>query len=107
MSQGEECFALHCRVSGLTPEREYRFDPNRRWRFDFAFPANMLAVEVEGGTWSGGRHTRGSGYAKDMEKYNAAVKLGWRVLRYSTDMVLAGTAIEEVSEFLKTEKTPG
>lgn len=101
MSQGEECFALHCRVSGLTPEREYKLCAGRRWKFDFAFPDRMLAIEVEGGIWSGGRHTRGSGYAKDMEKYNAAVKLGWRVLRYSTDMVLAGTAIEEVKEMME------
>lgn len=64
---------------------EHRFDASRRWRFDFAWPALMLAVEVEGGTRSGGRHTRGDGYANDCEKYNAATLQGWRVLRFTAD----------------------
>lgn len=93
---GETVFALDCRIHGLKPEREYRFHPKRRWRFDFAFPDTKLAVEVEGGTWANGRHTRGAGYEKDLEKYNAAVLMGWRVLRYSTAMVMDGTAISEV-----------
>ena len=62
--------------------REYIFHPIRRWRFDFADPKNMIAAETEGGAWSGGRHTRGSGFVKDTEKYNQATVLGWRVLRY-------------------------
>ncbi len=66
----------------LSPVRELRFHPSRRWRFDFAFPDKKIAVEVEGGIWARGRHTRGGGYAGDVEKYNEAVKLGWRVLRY-------------------------
>jgi very-short-patch-repair endonuclease len=60
----------------------------------------MIAVEIEGGVFTSGGHSRGKGYEKDCEKYNAAVKLGWRVLRYSTDMVLAGTAINDVLEIL-------
>jgi len=43
----------------------------------------MIAVEVEGGVWSRGRHVRGAGYLADLEKYNAAVVMGWRVLRYT------------------------
>ena len=60
---------------------EYKFHPTRKWRFDFADLATMTAIEIEGGIFSGGRHTRGAGYAKDCEKYNAAVHLGWRVFR--------------------------
>jgi very-short-patch-repair endonuclease len=100
VSQGEEAFALHCKYEKLSPEREFRFAEPRRWRFDFAFLGQKLAVEIEGGTWTGGRHSRGSGMAADMEKYNTAVKLGWRVLRYDTKMVLDGTAINEVIEIL-------
>jgi len=65
------------------PEREYRFDPERRWRFDFAWPGLKVAVEIEGGVWIRGRHVRPAGYLGDLEKYNRAVVLGWRVLRYA------------------------
>lgn len=53
----------------------------RKWRFDFAWLQHKLALEVEGGVFSGGRHTRGAGFANDMLKYNTATLLGWRVLR--------------------------
>ena len=69
------------------PVREYRFHPTRKWRFDFAWPEARIAVEVEGGTWERGRHTRGAGYAGDCAKYNAAVLGGWRVLRFTSDML--------------------
>lgn len=101
LSKGEAAFALHCRAEGLKPIPEYRLDVERKWRFDFAFPDEMIAVEIEGGIWSGGRHTRGKGFELDCAKYNYAAKLGWRVLRYSTGMVTAGTAINDVLEALK------
>lgn len=65
-------------------EREFRFHPVRKWRFDFAWPEKKVAIEIEGAVWTGGRHTRGAGYVKDCEKYNAAAELGWVVLRYTT-----------------------
>jgi len=63
------------------PMEEHRFAPPRRWRFDYAWPDKKVALEVEGAVWTQGRHTRGSGFLKDMEKYNCAVLLGWRVIR--------------------------
>jgi len=71
----------------LLPESEYKFHPTRKWRFDFAWPTLKIAVELEGAVWIQGRHTRGSGFIKDMEKYNAAVILGWKVLRYTTSTI--------------------
>ena len=68
-------------------EREYRFNSARRWRFDWAIPEHKIGLEYEGGVWAGGRHTRGAGYSKDCEKYNSAACLGWRVLRYTSDMI--------------------
>jgi len=65
------------------PVREYRFAPPRRWRFDFAWPFRHFAVEIEGGAFTGGRHGRGAGFEADLQKYNAAVIAGWRVLRFS------------------------
>lgn len=67
--------------------REYPFHPARDWRFDFAWVEAQVAVEIDGGTWSGGRHTRGTGYAKDAEKLNEALVWGWRVLRFTTDQL--------------------
>ncbi len=94
LSKGEEALALHCRVDGITPERELVFHPKRKWRFDFAFPEKMIAVEVEGGM--GGRHQRIGGFVGDCHKYNAAALLGWRVFRFTTDMVMDGTAINTI-----------
>lgn len=69
------------------PVREYRFHPTRRWRFDFAWPAQRVAVEIEGGAWSQGRHTRGAGFGADCAKYNMATLAGWRILRFTGDML--------------------
>lgn len=67
------------------PEREFLFHPTRKWRFDFAYPKIKVAIECEGAIWSFGRHTRGSGFVKDCDKYNSAALLGWRVLKYTTE----------------------
>lgn len=84
----EARFLTLCRCWRLPePEREYRFDPVRRWRFDFAWPDVRVALEVEGGVYSHGRHTRGSGFTRDVEKYNMAVMLGWAVLRVTGAML--------------------
>ena len=98
LSKGEEAFALHCRVEGLKPIREHVFHPRRKWRFDFAFPDKMVAIEIEGGV--GGRHQRIGGFVGDCYKYNAAAGLGWRVFRYTTAMVMSGEAIAEVMQVL-------
>lgn len=93
-SEGEATFALHCRIEKLSPVPEYKFHPTRKWRFDFAFVSEKLAIEIEGGIYSGGRHTRGSGFEADCEKYNEAVLLGWKILRFSTQSVKSGCAIQ-------------
>lgn len=67
--------------------REYRFHPKRKWLFDFAFPMHNLAIEVEGGIWTGGRHTRGKGFEADCEKYLEAALLGWTVLRLTAKQI--------------------
>lgn len=73
-----------------SPELEYRFDSTRRWRFDFAWPQAKIAIECEGGVWTGGRHTRGAGFEGDVEKYNAASLAGWTVYRVTAVMVRSG-----------------
>ena len=66
---------------------EYAFVPGRRWRFDAAWPAQRVAVEVDGGIWRMGRHVRGAGYERDCEKLNTAAAQGWLVLRVTPQMI--------------------
>jgi hypothetical protein len=79
---------------------EYQFKKPRRWRFDRAWPHLRLAVEVEGGIWSGGRHTRGKGYEDDCVKYNEAAILGWRVIRVTSNMIDDGRAVDMIMRAL-------
>lgn len=78
----ETCCKLN-NIIPVMPEAEYRFAPPRKWRFDFAWPVMRVAVELEGGVWTHGRHARPMGMIQDMDKYNAAASLGWLVLRFS------------------------
>ena len=82
---------------------EHRFHPVRRWRFDFALIDYKLAIEVEGGVWTKGRHTRPTGFIKDMEKYNAAAALGWRVLRFTPDQLLKQKTIETILQAMAVD----
>lgn len=75
------------------PAYEHRFHPVRRWRFDWAWPDRMVALEYEGGTWDHGRHTRPLGYTADCTKYSEAAILGWTVVRATLDMAKDGTAM--------------
>lgn len=100
VSEGEATLAQHLKAHGVSFEQEFRFHPDRKWRADFHIVGHMLLVEVEGGIWSGGRHTRAKGYIGDMEKYNAAVALGYRVLRFSTEQVKSGFAVNGINGLL-------
>lgn len=97
----EAKMARHIRAHKLPPpEREYRFHPVRKWRFDAAWPAQKVAVEVEGGIWNGGRHTRGKGFIEDATKYAEATLLGWRVFRVSEAHIDSGDAIKWIAAAL-------
>lgn len=77
-----DTFILLCRSElGIDVIREYRFHPTRKWRFDYAVPSYRIALEVEGGVWVQGRHTRPQGFLGDIEKYNTATLMGWRLIR--------------------------
>lgn len=84
--------------SGREPVREHRFDSVRRWRFDFAWPELMVAVEIEGG---GGRHHTFAGSHADMDKYNAATLAGWRVLRFDAKHLPAKLKRETAAEWVE------
>lgn len=81
MSPDPLFLALVKRAKLPAPVPEYRFDPKRRWRADYAWPEHRVILEVEGGVWTNGRHTRGAGFLRDVAKYNRAAVLGYRLLR--------------------------
>lgn len=103
----EELFNFQVRALKLpATTREHKFHPVRKWRIDFAWPGRKLAVEIEGGIWAQGRHTRGAGVRADMEKYNALASLGWTLLRFDGFAVTSGAAIQQVKQIL-LEKSNG
>jgi very-short-patch-repair endonuclease len=85
------------------PIPEFRFAPPRMWRFDYAWLAQKVACEVEGGVFSLGRHTRGKGFTEDCIKYNRAALHGWTVLRFTGAMINDGSALLAIREALRKE----
>src|SRR5215472_7228220 len=75
------------------PVREYHFCKDRGWRADLAWPGRMILLEVEGGVFTQGRHTRATGYLDDMVKYNRATLMGWRLYRVTPEMIKDGLAL--------------
>lgn len=102
LNLGEETMAMHLKTEKIHFEREHKFHPERKWRFDFALK-NKIAVEIEGGIWVSGAHSRGKHFESDCEKYNEAALLGWRVFRFSPDMVKKGIAINTVLRAITKE----
>jgi len=100
-----KAFVILVKASGLPePTLEFKFHDTRRWRVDCCFVADKLAVEIEGGVWTQGRHTRGSGFVKDMEKYNALAKYGYHLMRFTPDQVESGYALAEIIVWFNMNK---
>lgn len=105
-SKLEAELAGHLSVMGMTPETQFQFHPERKWRLDFAFPDELVAVEIDGGIFAAengataGKHARGAGRCKDMEKRNAAAELGWLVLNYGPPHVRSGEAALQIERLV-------
>jgi hypothetical protein len=96
-----DLFVACCVAAGLPkPVEEHRFHESRQWRFDYAWPDRRVALEIEGGVYSGGRHVRGKGFEADAEKYNHATLCGWRVFRVTTSMLSDGRALALLEQAL-------
>lgn len=96
MSAAVESLVWQLHHAGIVPPvREHPFAKSigRRWRFDLAWPDHLVAVEVDGGVFVGGRHVTGSGATKDAEKFSEAAAMGWRVLRVTPAHVESGQAL--------------
>jgi len=83
------------------PHLEYRFHPDRKWRFDIAWPAARVALEIEGGAWIYGRHNRPHGFIADIEKYNEATFMGWAVVRATPQMLEDAQFLARLAEFIR------
>lgn len=107
-----EALARQCVLLGLpAPEREFGGKagpwPGRRFRADLAWPPARLLVEVDGGVWTGGRHSRGAGIRSDCVKISLAVANGWRVMRVIPDQIKSGEAAGWVERALAVGNTAG
>ena len=101
-SELEDIFAAQLDAVGLDGYvREYQAIPGRRFRFDFCWVKERLAVEINGGTYSRGAHARPLGIKRDYEKGNLAVQFGWRVLQFDADMVKSGQALDFTETMLR------
>lgn len=97
----EDVLFAEIKAAGLPePCREFYFHPTRKWRADLAYPDAMVLIEVNGGVYTHGRHTRGSGYTEDLRKVNAAQLLGYMVLQFTTGQVEDGEALPVISQAL-------
>jgi very-short-patch-repair endonuclease len=107
-SAAEFTLAAQWQADHLPPcEREFQFHPERKFRLDFAIPRIKFGVEIEGGLWVNGAHSRPSGILRDMEKGNLLTLLGWSTLRYSASQVRSGAAIREIAEYLDQVREQG
>lgn len=110
MKDGLRAILVHqqARDAGLpVPTVEWAFaraEMGRQWRLDWAWPLQRVGMECDGGAWVRGRHTRGKGFIEDMAKSNAAVLLGWRVLRYTPEQIDRGEWIEPCRAALSQRK---
>ena len=101
--QSELEYALVTRLeaAGLPlGEAQHRFVPGRQYRFDRAWPEQRVAVEIQGGLWIQGAHSRGSGVERDCVKLSVAAALGWRCLPISTAMIRSGQAVQLIAQAL-------
>ena len=81
---------------------EYKFHPKRKWKMDWVILSHMICIEIEGGVWTNGRHTRGKGFVNDMEKYNTATVMGWKVIRIVPNDY--ASLVRYLDEIIKTSR---
>ncbi len=100
----------HLTMMQLAPEAQHKFHPERKWRLDFAFPDVLVGVEIDGDIFAAengataGKHARGAGRCKDMEKRNAAGELGWLILNYGPPHVRSGEAALQIERIVTAKR---
>ena len=98
----------HLKQKKIDYTKEYKFLDNRKFRIDYYIKKYKLAIEFEGGVWTGGRHNRVTGFIKDIEKYNLIALSGIWLLRVTTGTVADGSFLKTLDDFfLRREKRAG
>lgn len=85
----------------ITIERQVKVIKGRKFAYDFCLPEQRVLIEIQGGTFSGGRHTRGYGYSADCEKLRLATFDGWKILWYDSKSINT-KEIERLVEYVRT-----
>ena len=102
IGQGAVQIDLELKGARFPPHvREHRFHARRKWRFDWAWPAQRVALEFEGGQYTASRHRSVKGFAGDCEKYNEAALLGWTLIRVTRDHLDSGAYLEWLRRALR------
>lgn len=99
-SQHQTFFSLLDSLDIPRPVPEHRFHPVRLWRFDYAWIDQRIALEVEGGIFIQGRHSRGVGMQGDFEKYNEAAVLGWRIIKCTPKDLFTNNTIKLIQRIV-------
>ena len=102
----EALFWLQLRVNGIQSlfTQQFQAVPDRKFRFDFACQSRRFLVEIQGGTYSGGAHSRPLGLARDYEKCNLAQRHGWKIYQFDKFAVEDGSAVNWVIEELGVDR---
>jgi very-short-patch-repair endonuclease len=106
LKMGSALYVKFCKAAGIpapTPEYVFAKSIGRKWRFDYCWVDQKVALEVDGGIWTHGRHTRGAGWLKDAEKLNTAAAMGWRLLRCTPDQLASQEMLDLIKQALSQE----
>ena len=81
--------------------KEFQFNPNRKWKADYYIPELNLLIEQEGGVYTRQAHGSISGILRDIEKYNSATQLGYKILRFTPKQLYTMEALDAIREIAK------
>lgn len=100
-SVAEETLAFQLKAASAPLfERQFPIVAGRRFRADFYFPVGRLVVEVEGGGFINGRHSRGTGIESDAEKSACIARMPARLMRVTPGQVKRGEALDWILKAL-------
>ena len=102
MKYKPEIVKAYFKAQGIPePTFEYKFHPVRRWRADLCWIPQKLILEVQGGIFIQGRHSRGAAMLKEWEKLNTACGMGYRFLFCQPKDLMGAETVEQIKTALK------